>query len=232
MAKLTGLEAVESQKVFLRFFGIWPFQQETLFYKCRFYLTCAICFGFTAIPAIEMPNHLNDYKILSELVSVLVSPLVFCFKIISFKSNKAYISELLHNMEELSVDAREIQMLNALKLSKRLVIAYPTWNLLAVAVFLAKPLLEQIELEQKLPVNISYNLGDYKHLMYVYQILGLGIVGVGLAFFDSLTINFLNVGLSKLEILVKKIKNTSNLPKKMVAKEFFDIVNTHNGLIT
>lgn len=231
MAKLTGLEAIKSQKLFLKFFGIWPLQQETLFYRCRYYITCVICFGFTAIPAIEIPNQVNDYRTLSELVSLLVSPLAFCIKIVSFKNRKTCFIQLLHNLEKLPVDAFEVDMLEALKFAKRLIIAYPTLNILSITVFLAKPLLEKEELEQNLPIELSYNLGGYKNLMYAYQVLGLGIIGVGLACFDSLTINFINIGLSKLKILAKKIRNTSSLSNTMISKEFSEIINIHNGLI-
>lgn len=227
MAKLTGLEAIESQKLFLKFFGIWPMQQENLFYQCRYYFTCVVCFGFTGIPMLEMPNQLDDYGALSELVGVLVSPLVFCLKVVTFKNSRNYFIKLLQNMEQHSVEATEVDMLKALKLSKRLIIAYPAWYILSITVFLLQPVLGK----QDLPVKFSYNLGRLKNVMYAYQVLGLGIIGVGLAFFDSLTINFINIGLSKLEILAKKIRNTSKLPKDMINKEFSDIIDTHNGLI-
>lgn len=227
MAKLTGLEVIESQKVFLKFFAIWPESQESFRYNLRYYITCAICFGFTSIPGFEMPNHLDDYGILSELVGVLVSPLVFCLKMVSLKNSKKYFLRLLDNMEEYPVDASEIDMISALKLGKRMVIAYPTWYCLSVTVFLLQPVLGM----QDLPVRFSYNLGKYKSLMYAYQVLGLGIIGIGLAFIDSLTINIINIGSAKLEILAKRIKRTNTLPKEMIAKEFSNIVNEHNGLI-
>lgn len=175
-----------------------------------------------------MPNHFDDYGALSELVGVLVSPLVFCLKIVTFKNSKYYFIRLLRNMEMHSVDAVEIDMLKALKLSKRLIVAYPAWYILSVTVFLLQPVLGM----QDLPVKFSYNLGRFKNVMYAYQVLGLEIVGAGLAFLDSLTINLINIGLAKLEILAKKIRNTdSNLPKSVIAKEFSEIINTHNGII-
>lgn len=231
MSKLNGLEAIESQKVFLKFFGIWPLQQETLWYKSRYYITCAICLGFAAIPIIEIPKHLNDYKILSELVSLTVAPIVFCLKMITFKNSKTYFTNLIDNMKQNPIDAFDVDMLKALRMSKRLILIYPAWNIISIVVFLIKPLFETENFKQNLPVKFTYNLGRYKNLMYAYQVLGLGTAGVGLAVFDCLVINFINIGISKLEIMTKKIRNTATLHHSMIAKEFGNIITVHNEII-
>lgn len=125
------------------------------------------------------------------------------------------------------MDAGEGDMLSAIRLSRRLVVAYPAWYAVSVTVFLLQP----ISGKQDLPVKFSYDLGGWKNLMYAYQVLGLGIIGVGLAFFDTLTINLINIGSMKLEILARKIKRTSELKEEMVEVEFKEIVDDHNGLI-
>lgn len=202
-------------------------KKETWFYTFRYYIMIAISFGFTSIPLIEMPNHLNDYGVLSELVSILVSPLVFCLKVLTFKNSKPYFIKLLQNIKQYPVDESESDMLNAIKLSKRLIIACPACYMVAITTFLLKPVLDKADL----PVKFSYNLGKYKNVMYAYQVLGLGIIGIALAFFDCLVINFINIGLAKLEILARRIKNTSTLRKDLINKEFSEIVDEHDGLI-
>lgn len=228
MTKLTGLEALESQKKFLTLLGIWPTKNETVFYRLRYYLTMAMSAGFASLIFLEMPNRVGNYGELSELIGLCITPVIFCFKAYIVKSGNIAFVKLLQNMKQYPVEAAEKEMLDTVKFSKRLVIVCTVVYSSTTLVFVLQPLLGN----QDLPIPVSYcDLGRYERVMYGFQASSAMLLIAGLAFIDCLTINVINVGNAKLEVLSKKIRNTSNLEKDSIAQEFSDIVVEHNGLI-
>lgn len=227
MAKLTGLEAVESQRKFLTLFGIWPTKNETVFYNLCCCLTVLVSFGFSLVSLLEIPNHLNDYRELSELICVLLPPIVFCVKVCTFKGGRTYFLKLLQNLKQYPVEVDEMKIRRVHKFSKYLVIASTTVSIAAVTEFLLQPALGK----QDLPVKFSYELGRYKSVMYAFQVLSTEITAAGLSFIDCLTINVVYIGITKLEVLGDKIRNTNNLKEDCLVEEFADITCLHNGLI-
>ncbi|KAG5870809.1 hypothetical protein JTB14_005359 [Gonioctena quinquepunctata] len=210
------LEAIKIPKKFLMLTGQWPEKSRSFLHKVK----SNILFGLDALFAlsllVEIFNNFDDYEVLSEHLSLAISPTSYFVKSLIFKLQLVHVQELMSQLElrEFNDYPKHLSAVveKTVKLSRFVGNAYQLSCFVVVFIYDISPLVTK----QKLLARFSYDIGGFQPAMYVFQVLGLASAALNNTCLDILAMGLMGICAAQIEILNKKIIGLSHKDKNGV----------------
>lgn len=167
------MEALEVPLRLLRFTGLVPEKNSTRLRKISgvfFYYSNSI---FVLSIMIELNNYINNYAALTGLLSTIISPTSYFFKITMFRNKEKHFAKIieLSEKEEFQNDNKDFEIIRgkSVKLTTYISISYTVFCAIVITLYSLEPFMVHVDL----PVPISYNKGIPNSIIYGFQVFGM-----------------------------------------------------------
>nr|XP_023022535.1 odorant receptor 13a-like [Leptinotarsa decemlineata] len=200
------IEAISIPNKFFTLSGHWPGAKTTIFQRMLFCLD--ILFNFSLLA--EFTNHFDDYEILSEHLSITISPVSYLIKMIIFKIKSDAVQNLICSIKLKEFNDCPNHLRNIIeqtvKYSKFLGYVYQSLCLVTILLYSLVPVFTEADL----PLRFSYNIGNFKPVMYAFQVMGLISAASNNSSMDILAMSLMRICAAQIEILNRKIIGLSD----------------------
>ncbi|XP_074037219.1 LOW QUALITY PROTEIN: uncharacterized protein [Leptinotarsa decemlineata] len=203
------IEAISIPKKIFTLSGHWPGAKTTIFQRILFCLEILFSLSLLA----ELPNHFDDYEILSEHLSITISPTSYLIKLIIFKFKSDAVQHLISSikLKEFNNCPKHLRDIieETVKYSKFLGHGYQLLCFVTVLLYSLVPMFTKADL----PVKFSYNTGNFKPVMYAFQVIDIeGLVSAASnnSSMDILAMSSMRICAAQIEILNRKIIGLSD----------------------
>lgn len=214
MVKSRSIDVIKLQRNMMLLTGIWPVESPTVFYKFKELLSWFMSFTFVATMIMELIKHFHNYEALFDIISLLLSPLSYCFKLVIFKSNEKHFLELIQHINQKMFtsypEKLDIYMQKAIKRSNTIATIFQRFCAGFIMLYSLRPLFISTGPYAHLPVRFSYELGNFIYPMYVYQVLGLAIAAWNNSCMDILAAGVMSIASAQFLIVSEKLGNSRN----------------------
>nr|XP_023027980.1 odorant receptor 13a-like [Leptinotarsa decemlineata] len=200
------IEAISIPKKFFTLSGHWPGAKTTIFQRILFCLEILFSLSLLA----ELTNHFDDYEILSEHLSITISPTSYLIKLIIFKFKSDAVQHLISSikLKEFNNCPKHLRDIieETVKYSKFLGHGYQLLCFVTVLLYSLVPVFTKADL----PVKFSYNTGNFKPVMYAFQVIGMVSTASNNSSMDILAMSLMRICAAQIEILNRKIIGLSD----------------------
>ena len=201
MTKLHCKQAYESIERMMVVTAVWPKVGASVSYILRGTVCSSLTFLFYISMCAEALVHYEDFQSLSEVLCVLFECTPYVGKFIGFTINKGVFVNLLHDLdndqfnnhpENLNAPLRNT--ISRINLISRL---FRILSFSSLFFYMLYPIIDG----KMLPIPFSFNVGRYTYVIYVFQIVSLGLSAWNNSCFDLLCSGAMGIASAQLEML-------------------------------
>lgn len=229
-------EAFRLQKFLLTLTGTWPYENETFFYKLKFYFLNLMFILYGILLYAEVIINIDNVLNLSSLVILILVLMACVFKIIFFTYKRDSLLALVELLDDdifYDHDVKlDVHVQRAVRLAKILLTVFGSGVMVSNLIYVALPLFTQ----SKYPTSLTMDFGGYETLIYAIQTIGSFNYSLNYIGGDYLCISMIILGVSQFDVLKGKIMAIRVLEndcrtENEIKKKLRNIVQHHQALI-
>lgn len=164
-------DGIKIPRNILKITGNWP-EAPTIWSRIRGLISSCIATILLITMVMELAKQLDDYEDLTDHLAVTISMVSLWFKLTIFKSEYRQFLELLRRLGLEIFNNHpghlDVIMKKSIRISNLIGLMYQPICYTVLLMYLVMPFFANVDL----PIRFSYNLGSFKSLMYMFQVLG------------------------------------------------------------
>lgn len=203
------LDAIKLQRDMLLKTGCWPVRNPSFGYRCKYYLAWTIDLSFQIFLFSELYKNFTqgEYKAMTELLSFMASEVPYLFKHLLFDLNKnrfmTALDKLNHPMFNEYPKVCDKYVQTTIKVARFIMRFYQFTVINLVLLYLFKPIFSE-----QMAIRFSViDLGRYKWVFHIYQVISIGSGCYNNSTFDILALGIMSIASAQFEILRDKLIN-------------------------
>lgn len=165
-------DTIALPKSILLIVGLFPERNKPITRKIAGFFSYFYNVAFVASMAAENFNHFDNYAVLSEQISITIPSTSYMFKLTSFIFAEKYFFDLMELMqsEEFNTYPKKVEyfITRQVRFTRIVGIIFQSACALTCIMYIIMPFVTK----EDLPVMFTFNIGPYKPIMFVFQIIG------------------------------------------------------------
>lgn len=216
-----NIEVILEVKKMMTLAGLWPYINESYFYKLKRFISWISPLIFTIFITDKLLKNLNQIETVTDLLCLIATYLSFIIKLAIFviKKNTYYV--LLEQLESGKFVDYPIKFQHYIrrmvKISNNIARMYQILCFTVISMYLSKPFI--IKEGQGLPVEIAIDLGNFYYVFFVFEVFTLVITVWTNSSLDALAMGLMNIASAQLDILREKLISLNEIDQENVEDE-------------
>lgn len=182
--KLNCIDVLAPTEKLLRLSGIWPVKQIKINYLIRTIISWIFSYILLGLMCAEVIHVMGDMKRVNEIACTLTPVIVYCFKmtaLVYYRKNFFNIVETLNSdLFNKYSESMQRPLQKILKVTNQGKKIFHILTLSVIIFYTVFPIFD----EKELPIPFSFNVGRYRYVMHIFQIVTLSLSAWNLTSID------------------------------------------------
>lgn len=216
MAKSTNEDVILQVKNMMTLTGLWPYKNESHFYKIMRYVGLISPFIFNIFIIDKLLKNLNRIEIVTDSLCLIATYFSFIIKLIIFIIKRETYYKLLTQLDNGKFGDYptrfESYIKRMIKISNYIARMYQISCFTVIFLYLSKPLI--ITDGQRLPIEIAIDLGNFYYVFFIFEVFTMLLTVWNNSCLDALAMGLMNVASAQLDILRDKLITLNDFTEK------------------